>query len=94
MPLSEKEKLVFDLKNGSYKAFETLYAEYFDLLYGYVFGLIRSHTQAKEIVQDTFIKALEQAYFEGQKDAINGDIRISNTCDFYINGIQNLAVKY
>jgi RNA polymerase sigma-70 factor (ECF subfamily) len=56
MPLSEKEKLVFDLKNGSYKAFETLYAEYFDLLYGYVFGLIRSHTQAKEIVQDTFIK--------------------------------------
>jgi RNA polymerase sigma-70 factor (ECF subfamily) len=33
-----------------------LYAEYFDLLYGYVFGMIRSHNQAKEIVQDTFIK--------------------------------------
>jgi RNA polymerase sigma-70 factor (ECF subfamily) len=56
MTISEKEKLVFDLKNGSYKAFETLYAEYFDLLYGYVFGMIRSHNQAKEIVQDTFIK--------------------------------------
>jgi RNA polymerase sigma factor (sigma-70 family) len=56
MTISEREKLMFDLKNGSYKAFETLYAEYFDLLYGYVFGMIRSHTQAKEIVQDTFIK--------------------------------------
>lgn len=56
MTLSEKEKLVFELKNGSYIAFETLYAEYFDLLYGYVFGMIRSHSQAQEIVQDTFIK--------------------------------------
>jgi RNA polymerase sigma-70 factor (family 1) len=56
MTISEREKLMFDLKNGSYKAFEALYAEYFDLLYGYVFGMIRSHTQAKEIVQDTFIK--------------------------------------
>jgi RNA polymerase sigma-70 factor (ECF subfamily) len=56
MTISEKEKLVFELKNGSYIAFKTLYAEYFDLLYGYVFGMIRSHTQAKEIVQDTFIK--------------------------------------
>jgi RNA polymerase sigma-70 factor (family 1) len=56
MVLSEKEKWVFDLKMGSYKAFESLYDEYFDLLYGYVFGMIRSHSQAKEIVQDTFIK--------------------------------------
>jgi RNA polymerase sigma-70 factor (ECF subfamily) len=56
MTISEREKLMFDLKNGSYKAFEALYAEYFDLLYGYVFGMIRSHNQAKEIVQDTFIK--------------------------------------
>ena len=56
MALSEKEKWVFDLKMGSYKAFESLYDEYFDLLYGYVFGMIRSHSQAQEIVQDTFIK--------------------------------------
>ena len=52
----EKEKLVLELKNGSYNAFEALYAEYFDLLYGFVFGMIRSHIQSKEIVQDTFIK--------------------------------------
>ncbi|MDO9152467.1 MAG: sigma-70 family RNA polymerase sigma factor [Paludibacter sp.] len=56
MTLSEKEKWVFDLKMGSYKAFEALYSEYFDLLYGYIFGMVRSHTQSKEIVQDTFIK--------------------------------------
>lgn len=49
-------ELTEKLKNGSYKAFEQLYNEYFDLLYGYVFGMIRSHNQAKEIVQDTFIK--------------------------------------
>jgi RNA polymerase sigma-70 factor (ECF subfamily) len=53
---SEKEKLILDLKMGSYNAFEAIYSEYFDLLYGYVFGMIRSHNQAKEIVQDTFIK--------------------------------------
>jgi len=44
------------LKNGSYGAFEELYDAYFDLLYGYVFGMIRSHSRAREIVQDTFIK--------------------------------------
>lgn len=56
MALSEKETLILELKNGSYKAFESLYDEYFNLLYGYIFGMIRSHTQAQEIVQDTFIK--------------------------------------
>ena len=49
-------ELILKLKAGSYKAFETIYDEYFDLLYGYIFGMIRSHAQAREIVQDTFIK--------------------------------------
>ena len=56
MALSENEELILGLKSGSYKAFEALYTVYFDLLYGYIFGMVRSHTQAKEIVQDTFIK--------------------------------------
>jgi len=56
MTPQEKEKWVVELKMGSYKAFELLYSEYFDLLYGYVFGMIRSHARSKEIVQDTFIK--------------------------------------
>jgi len=56
MNVTEKEKLISKLKAGSYTAFEALYSEYFDLLYGYIFGMIRSHNQTKEIVQDTFIK--------------------------------------
>ena len=48
--------LLQQLKNGSYKAFEVLYTQYFDLLYGFVFGLCHSHQQTKELVQDTFIK--------------------------------------
>lgn len=48
--------LLQQLKNGSYKAFELLYTQYFDLLYGFVFRLSRSHQQTKELVQDTFTK--------------------------------------
>lgn len=45
-----------DLKRGSYKEFQSLYELYFDSLYRYIYGLVHSHTLAKEIVQDTFIK--------------------------------------
>lgn len=31
--------------------------------------------------EDKLIKIVEMAYFEGQKDAINGDIRIKMTSD-------------
>lgn len=48
--------LVKQLKKGSHKAFSALYDQYFDLLYGFIFSLIRSHEQTKEIVQETFIK--------------------------------------
>ena len=50
------EELLLELKAGSYKAFNVLYETYFDLLYGYVFGLIRSHSKTEEIAQDAFIK--------------------------------------
>lgn len=48
--------LLTRLKNGSYKAFDCLYEQYFDLLYGFVFTLTRSHGQTRELVQETFIK--------------------------------------
>ena len=50
------EELLLELKAGSYKAFNVLYETYFDLLYGYIYGLIRSHAKTEEIVQDAFIK--------------------------------------
>lgn len=48
--------LLEQLKKGSYKAFNSLYEMYFDLLYGFIFSLTRSHEQSKELVQETFIK--------------------------------------
>jgi len=53
----EKEvKLLTLLKQGSYKAFEELYGQYFDMLYNFVFTLIRSHDKSADVVQDTFLK--------------------------------------
>lgn len=53
----EQETLLLNkLKQGSYKAFDALYGQYFDLLYGFMFTLTRSHEQAKELVQDAFVK--------------------------------------
>ncbi|MDD2797807.1 MAG: RNA polymerase sigma-70 factor [Bacteroidales bacterium] len=48
------------LKEGSYDDFTILYHRYFPKLYGFIFGLIRSHTTSKEIVQETFIKVWEK----------------------------------
>lgn len=53
---NEQYQLVVQLKKGSYKAFDILYKAYFDLLYGYVFRLIRSHESTQEVVQNTFVK--------------------------------------
>ncbi|MCD7938261.1 MAG: RNA polymerase sigma factor [Tannerellaceae bacterium] len=54
--MSEHKELVIQLKKGSNKAFNLLYEEYFDLLYGFVFSLTKTHEKTKEIVQETFIK--------------------------------------
>ncbi|MDR1201326.1 MAG: sigma-70 family RNA polymerase sigma factor [Tannerellaceae bacterium] len=53
---NELQRLVEQLKKGSYKAFDALYKTYFDLLYGYVFRLVRSHESTQEVVQNTFVK--------------------------------------
>lgn len=53
---NEQQRLVIQLSKGSYKAFDVLYKAYFDLLYGYVFRLIRSHEATQEVVQNTFMK--------------------------------------
>jgi len=50
------DKILIQLKNDSYEAFNTLYSQYFDLLYGYIFKLTRSHDMTGELVQETFIK--------------------------------------
>ncbi len=54
--MSQHPEILKQLKEGSYKAFNSLYEQYFDLLYGFIFGLTRSHEQTKELVQEAFIK--------------------------------------
>lgn len=54
--MNQNTVLLQQLKEGSYKAFTHLYGDYFDLLYGFVFSLTRSHVKTTEIVQETFIK--------------------------------------
>ena len=54
--MDKNKVLIIQLKNGSYKAFNALYGQYFDLLYGFIFTLTRSHDQTTELVQETFIK--------------------------------------
>ena len=51
-----QKSVIIQLRNGSYEAFDTLYNQYFDLLYGFIFSLTRSHEIATELVQETFIK--------------------------------------
>lgn len=47
---------ISELNRNSYTAFNRLYNKYFDLLYGYIFRLTRSHEETKCIVQDAFLK--------------------------------------
>ena len=54
--MNQHPEILRQLKEGSYKAFNSLYEQYFDLLYGFIFGLTRSHEQTRELVQEAFIK--------------------------------------
>lgn len=47
---------VKQLIEGSYEDYTILYNRYFTKLYGFIYGLIRSHTITEEIVQETFVK--------------------------------------
>lgn len=48
--------LIKGLKSGSYEDFDKLYAIYSDLLYGFVLNLTKSSSEAKDILQETFLR--------------------------------------
>jgi RNA polymerase sigma-70 factor (ECF subfamily) len=50
-----KENIV-GLINGSYKDFKCIYDTYYPNLYGFIFGLVKSHSDTKDIAQETFMK--------------------------------------
>jgi len=48
--------LIKGLKSGSYKDFDRLYTIYADMLYGFVLNLTKSSSEAKDILQETFLR--------------------------------------
>lgn len=53
---SIEKQYILELNQGSYRAFDALYSLYSRRLYAYALKLTKSHQDAKEIVQDTFVK--------------------------------------
>jgi len=53
---SIEQQYILELNQGSYRAFDALYSMYSRRLYAFALKLTKSHTDAKEIVQDTFVK--------------------------------------
>lgn len=51
-----EQTLLHQLQSGSHEAFRRLYESYFDLLYGFIFRLTRSHSFTTDMVQTTFTK--------------------------------------
>lgn len=60
MGLKEGQLLVKRLKRSDKKAFDRLYRKYEEKLYAFAYKLTRSHEEAKEIVQYTFLKIWEK----------------------------------
>ena len=56
MNIDIHKKLVKNLKSGSYEDFNKLYTIYVDMLYSFILGLIKSPTEAEDIVQETFLR--------------------------------------
>lgn len=54
--LQNEKTLLRQLCGGSHQAFRQLYESYFDLLYGFIFRLTRSHQLTTEVVQIAFTK--------------------------------------
>ena len=58
-PQSEKDVLL-KLLEGNEQAFETIYKEYSPRIFGRLLKLVKSDVEAKEILQDVFLKLWEQ----------------------------------
>lgn len=57
---NKEQKLIRELKQGSYKAFEQVYQLYAKRLYAYSLQFTKGAEDAEEIVQDVFVKLWQQ----------------------------------
>ena len=53
---SIEKQYILELNRGSYKAFDALYTLYSRRLYAFALKMTKAHSDAKEIVQDTFVR--------------------------------------
>jgi RNA polymerase sigma-70 factor (ECF subfamily) len=89
--------LVTELKKGSSQAFNTLFEKYNGKIYNFSLGYLNDREEAKEIVQDVFLKiwnaredlseekSLDSYLFTIAKNTILNTIRKSNYHQAYLN---------
>ncbi len=53
---SIEKQYILELNRGSYRAFDALYSIYSRRLYAFALKMTKSHSEAKDIVQDTFVR--------------------------------------
>ncbi len=58
MSISTDENLVREAINGNQEAFALLYDKHFDKIYRYVYLKVNKRTEAEDLTQDVFLKAL------------------------------------
>jgi len=62
MPDRDEKKYVIALKKGSYSAFDHLFSVYKERLYAFAIGYLKMEEDAKELVQDVFVKVWEHRH--------------------------------
>ena len=54
--VEEMNLLTKRIRQGDIKAFDLLYAQFSERLFGFAFSMLKNHEDAKEVVQETFLK--------------------------------------
>ena len=83
------EELVCNFAKGDDSAFETLLMRHKDKVYTYIFNIVREHSIADDIFQDTFIKIIttikQGRYYDAGNKFVGWMMRIAHnqTIDYY-----------
>ena len=83
------EELVISFAQGDTDAFETLLMRHKDKVYNYIFNIVREHSIADDIFQDTFIKVIttikQGRYYDAGNKFVGWIMRIAHnqTIDYY-----------
>lgn len=73
------------LQNGDHKAFESIFITYYDRIRGFIFGYIKSESDAEELTEDLFVNLWEK----------RASIDISKSFNSYLHTIaRNTAINF